>query len=82
MQEADREITSHFLFPTQMQLASERLGIPLSQIVPVKNYCSELDVKLDVDILTLMAVRQMLRLAESFLDNLPLNHSSDSELYK
>nr|XP_056701126.1 interferon-induced protein 44-like [Euleptes europaea] len=66
----------------QMQLTAERLGIPLSQIVPVKNYSSELDIKFDVDILLLMAVRQMLRLAESFLDNLPLDCSSDLESHK
>ncbi|XP_077189348.1 interferon-induced protein 44-like [Paroedura picta] len=66
----------------QMQLTAERLGIPLSQIVPVKNYSSELDIRFDVDILILMAVRQILRLAESFLDNIPLDQYSDSELYK
>ncbi|XP_054835202.1 interferon-induced protein 44-like [Eublepharis macularius] len=66
----------------QMQLTAERLGIPLSQIVPVKNYSSELDIKFDADILILMAVRQMLRLAESFLDNVPLDNNSDLELYK
>lgn len=65
-----------------MQITAEKLGIPLSQIVPVKNYSSELDIKFDVDILVLMAVRQMLRLCESYLDNVPLDHCSDSELYK
>ncbi|XP_053105670.1 interferon-induced protein 44-like isoform X3 [Hemicordylus capensis] len=60
----------------QMQLTAERLGIPLSQIVPVKNYYSELDLRDDVDILILMAVRQMLRLSESYLDNFPLDESS------
>ncbi|XP_060088063.1 interferon-induced protein 44-like [Heteronotia binoei] len=70
------------LVEKQMQLTSERLGIPLSQIVPVKNYSSELDIKFDVDILILMAVRQMLRLAEGFLNNVPFDHCSDSDLYK
>uniref|UniRef100_A0A8D0GZN7 TLDc domain-containing protein n=1 Tax=Sphenodon punctatus TaxID=8508 RepID=A0A8D0GZN7_SPHPU len=45
----------------QMRITSERLGIPLSQIVPVKNYSSELELRCDVDILILTAVRQMLR---------------------
>uniref|UniRef100_A0ACB8F2X4 Uncharacterized protein n=1 Tax=Sphaerodactylus townsendi TaxID=933632 RepID=A0ACB8F2X4_9SAUR len=52
------------------------------QIVPVKNYSSELDIKFEVDILILVAVRQMLRLAESFLDNVPFDYSSELELYK
>ncbi|KAH0618479.1 hypothetical protein JD844_017728 [Phrynosoma platyrhinos] len=61
---------------TRMQLTAERLGIPLCQIVPVKNYSSELDLKDDVDILILMAVRQMLRTAESYLDDFPLEKNS------
>ncbi|XP_042320170.1 interferon-induced protein 44-like [Sceloporus undulatus] len=65
----------------QMQFAAERLGIPLCQIVPVKNYSSELDLKDDVDILLLMAVRQMLRLAESYLDNFPLDKNSLVDSY-
>nr|XP_060629775.1 interferon-induced protein 44-like [Anolis sagrei ordinatus] len=59
----------------KMQLTAERLGIPLCNIVPVKNYSVELELKDDVDILILMAVRQMLRLAESYLDNF----SSDTD---
>ncbi|XP_062974022.1 interferon-induced protein 44-like [Elgaria multicarinata webbii] len=59
----------------KMQLIGEKLGIPLCQIVPVKNYSSEIDLKDDVDTLILMAVRQILRLAESYLDNFPLKKS-------
>lgn len=55
----------------QMRITAEKLGIPLAQIVPVKNYCSELDLSFDVDILLLSAVRQLIRLAESYLDNFP-----------
>ncbi|KAM7162381.1 LOW QUALITY PROTEIN: interferon-induced protein 44-like [Macrochelys suwanniensis] len=55
----------------QMRITAEKLGVPLAQIVPVKNYCSELDLLCDVDILLLSAVRQLLRLAESYLDNFP-----------
>uniref|UniRef100_A0A8C0JFQ4 TLDc domain-containing protein n=1 Tax=Chelonoidis abingdonii TaxID=106734 RepID=A0A8C0JFQ4_CHEAB len=53
------------------RITAEKLGIPLAQIVPVKNYCSELDLSCDVDILLLSAVRQLIRLAESYLDNFP-----------
>uniref|UniRef100_A0A674J678 TLDc domain-containing protein n=1 Tax=Terrapene triunguis TaxID=2587831 RepID=A0A674J678_9SAUR len=55
----------------EKQVKYEKLGIPLAQIVPVKNYCSELDLLCDVDILLLSAVRQLIRLAESYLDNFP-----------
>ncbi|XP_042320167.1 interferon-induced protein 44-like [Sceloporus undulatus] len=65
----------------QMQLTAERLGLPLCQIVPVKNYSSELDLKDNVDILILMAVRQMLRLAESYLDDFPLEKNSTVDIY-
>nr|XP_060629776.1 interferon-induced protein 44-like [Anolis sagrei ordinatus] len=53
----------------KMQITAERLGIPLSNIVPVKNYCSELELKENVDILILLALRQILRFGESYLDN-------------
>uniref|UniRef100_A0A6J0V5T3 Uncharacterized protein isoform X1 n=3 Tax=Pogona vitticeps TaxID=103695 RepID=A0A6J0V5T3_9SAUR len=59
----------------QMQVASGKLGIPLSLIVPIKNYCSELELKNDIDILILIAVRQMIRLADSYLDNFRLAES-------
>ncbi|XP_075792441.1 interferon-induced protein 44-like [Pelodiscus sinensis] len=55
----------------QMRITAEKLGIPLAQILPVKNYCSELDLSSEVDILILSAVRQLIRLAESYLDNFP-----------
>ncbi|KAJ7332563.1 hypothetical protein JRQ81_014743 [Phrynocephalus forsythii] len=53
----------------QMQIASVKFGIPLNQIVPIKNYCSELELKTDVDILILTALRQMVRAADCYLDN-------------
>ncbi|XP_050819615.1 interferon-induced protein 44-like [Gopherus flavomarginatus] len=55
----------------QMWITAEKIGIPLAQIVPVKNYCSELDLSCDVDILLLSTVRQLMYLAESYLDNFP-----------
>ncbi|CAM2118900.1 unnamed protein product [Caretta caretta] len=55
----------------QMRITAEKLGISLAQIVPVKNYCSKLNLSCDVDILLLSAVRQLIRLAESYLDNFP-----------
>ncbi|KAM4738706.1 interferon-induced protein 44-like isoform 2-T2 [Anableps anableps] len=51
-----------------MQGASTKLGIPLSCIVPVRNYIEELELDLNSDILLLSAVIQMLRFADSFFD--------------
>uniref|UniRef100_A0A674IS19 TLDc domain-containing protein n=1 Tax=Terrapene triunguis TaxID=2587831 RepID=A0A674IS19_9SAUR len=65
----------HFVPFLQMRITAEKLGIPLAQIVPVKNYCSELDLLCDVDILLLSAVRQLIRLAESYLDNFTFEKS-------
>uniref|UniRef100_A0A674J9T6 TLDc domain-containing protein n=1 Tax=Terrapene triunguis TaxID=2587831 RepID=A0A674J9T6_9SAUR len=67
----------HFVPFLQMRITAEKLGIPLAQIVPVKNYCSELDLLCDVDILLLSAVRQLIRLAESYLDNFPFEKIND-----
>ena len=54
----------------QMQEASARLGVPLSCIVPVKNYCEELELDPDNDILLLSAIIQMLRFADNYFDEI------------
>ncbi|XP_070776063.1 interferon induced protein 44c2 [Enoplosus armatus] len=48
---------------------SESLGIPLSCVLPVKNYSEALDLDQDSDILLLTAVSQMLNYADSFFEN-------------
>ncbi len=48
---------------------SESLGIPLSCVLPVKNYSGELDLDQDVDILLLTAVERMLNYADNFFEN-------------
>lgn len=48
---------------------SESLGIPLSCVLPVKNYSEELDLDQDTDILLFTAVEQMLNYADSFFEN-------------
>lgn len=57
-------------FVVQMQEVSARVGVPLSCIVPVKNYCEELELDLPCDILLLSAVVQMLRFADNYFDDL------------
>ncbi|KAM4549129.1 interferon-induced protein 44-like [Odontesthes bonariensis] len=53
-----------------LQEASERLGVPLSCVVPVRNYSEELELDLNCDILLLSAVIQMLRFADNYFDEL------------
>ncbi|XP_028260004.1 interferon-induced protein 44-like [Parambassis ranga] len=53
-----------------MQEVSARLGVPLSCIVPVKNYNEELELDMNCDILLLSAVIQMLRQVDSYFDDL------------
>ncbi|XP_071354053.1 interferon-induced protein 44-like isoform X2 [Trachinotus anak] len=48
---------------------SESLGIPLSCVLPVKNYSEELELDQDTDILLFSAVEQMLNFADSFFEN-------------
>uniref|UniRef100_A0A3P9HMC1 TLDc domain-containing protein n=1 Tax=Oryzias latipes TaxID=8090 RepID=A0A3P9HMC1_ORYLA len=50
--------------------AATRVGVPLSCIIPVKNYSQELELETDVDILLLSAAVQMLRFVDNFFDDL------------
>uniref|UniRef100_A0A087XZJ2 TLDc domain-containing protein n=1 Tax=Poecilia formosa TaxID=48698 RepID=A0A087XZJ2_POEFO len=52
-----------------MQQASTKVGIPLSCIVPVRNYTETLDLDVNCDILLLSAITQMLRSADNFYDD-------------
>ncbi|XP_072222264.1 interferon-induced protein 44-like [Leuresthes tenuis] len=62
---------------------SESLGIPLSFVLPVKNYSEELDLEQDIDILLLTAITQMLNYADSFFENQVTDGRSDQmELYR
>ncbi|XP_040896620.1 interferon-induced protein 44-like [Toxotes jaculatrix] len=53
-----------------MQEVSARLGVPLSCVVPVKNYSEELELDMNCDILLLSAIIQMLRFADNFFDEI------------
>ncbi|XP_034533963.1 interferon-induced protein 44-like [Notolabrus celidotus] len=53
-----------------MQEASARLGVPLSCVIPVKNYSEDLEVNLNCDILLLSAVEQMLRFTDNYFDDI------------
>ncbi|XP_073332905.1 interferon-induced protein 44-like [Pagrus major] len=53
-----------------MQEVSTRLGVPLSCVVPVRNYSEELELDPNCDILLLSAVKQMLRFADNYFDEI------------
>lgn len=64
--------SSMWIFPFQARGLSDSLGIPLSCVLPVKNYSEELDLDQNTDILLLAAVEQMLNYADSFFENQPI----------
>ncbi|XP_029987173.1 interferon-induced protein 44-like [Sphaeramia orbicularis] len=49
---------------------SDRLGVPMSCVIPVKNYSEELELDTSCDILLLSAVIQMLRCADDYFDEI------------
>ncbi|MEQ2268903.1 hypothetical protein XENORESO_018285 [Xenotaenia resolanae] len=64
---------------------SESLGIPLSYVLPVKNYSAELELDLNTDILLFMVLEQMLNYADSFFENQIADGqdgTNDPELYR
>lgn len=67
----------------QARELSEAVGIPLSCVIPVKNYSVELDLDPDTDVLLLSAVEQMLNYADSFFENQDAEEANDhQELYR
>ncbi|XP_026200969.1 interferon-induced protein 44-like [Anabas testudineus] len=64
-----------------MQEAGTRLGMPLSCVVPVKNYSEELELDPNCDVLLLQAVVQMLRFADNYFDEIG-DHLSQTEVKK
>nr|XP_055073519.1 interferon-induced protein 44-like [Misgurnus anguillicaudatus]XP_055073520.1 interferon-induced protein 44-like [Misgurnus anguillicaudatus] len=54
---------------SKVQEVSSRLGVPVSCVLPVKNYSQELELNLNCDLLLLTAVQQMLNYAEDYLDD-------------
>ncbi|XP_065101845.1 interferon-induced protein 44-like [Paramisgurnus dabryanus] len=54
----------------KVQEVSSRLGVPVSCVLPVKNYSQELELNLNCDLLLLTAVQQMLNYAEDYLDDI------------
>ena len=51
-----------------VDLAAAKVGVPKGHVLPVKNYESEIELDINVDILALVAMRQILRFAVNFFD--------------
>ncbi|XP_056092362.1 interferon-induced protein 44-like [Rhinichthys klamathensis goyatoka] len=60
---------SHYI-NKMVQEVTTQLGVSMSAVIPVKNYCQELEIDPQTDILLLNAVVQILRAAEGFFDDL------------
>ena len=52
-----------------MQKAAELVGLPLSYVLPVKNYISQLSVDLNTDILLLSAFNTILQAVDDTLED-------------
>lgn len=48
---------------------AELVGLPRANIVPIKNYECEMELRLDINILALLALRQILNFADDYLTN-------------
>jgi len=63
----------------EVVLETSRLfGIPSNQVLPVMNYEKELALDTGVDTLALLALRQMLYLAEDHLDNAQMREAASA----
>ncbi|XP_051550912.1 interferon-induced protein 44-like [Myxocyprinus asiaticus] len=61
----------------KVQEVSSRLGVPLSCVLPVKNYSQELELNFSCDVLLLTALQQMLNFADDYLDDVsPMERNS------
>uniref|UniRef100_A0A8C2C8S9 Interferon-induced protein 44-like n=1 Tax=Cyprinus carpio TaxID=7962 RepID=A0A8C2C8S9_CYPCA len=53
----------------KMDLCSAKLGVPLTNIFPVKNYHNEINTDDDIDVLLLKALEQIVQLADDRLED-------------
>ncbi|XP_053383599.1 interferon-induced protein 44-like isoform X2 [Mercenaria mercenaria] len=71
--EVEKNVSFVYHSPTVKQAvekASQILGLPRANILPVKNYENEAELDDNVDILALLALRKMLHFTEDFMHNL------------
>ncbi|XP_039591561.1 interferon-induced protein 44-like [Polypterus senegalus] len=60
---------SRYLYEKVIEV-EHMLGAPISSISPIKNYSTETELNLHMDVLILKALQQMLRAADAYLDNM------------
>uniref|UniRef100_A0A3B3BCT4 TLDc domain-containing protein n=1 Tax=Oryzias melastigma TaxID=30732 RepID=A0A3B3BCT4_ORYME len=63
-----KDVTNVYKSKYIKKLAASRFGVPLSFLVPVKNYSEEQELDMNIDILLLRAVDQILHLVNDFFD--------------
>uniref|UniRef100_A0A8C1PRI8 Interferon-induced protein 44-like n=1 Tax=Cyprinus carpio TaxID=7962 RepID=A0A8C1PRI8_CYPCA len=54
----------------KMELCSAKVGVPLTNIFPVKNYHDEIDTEDDIDVLILKALEQIVQVADDRLEDI------------
>lgn len=57
----------------KMELCSAKVGVPLTNIFPVKNYHDEIDTDDDIDVLILKAFEQIVQIADDRLEDVDSN---------
>ncbi|XP_050951348.1 interferon-induced protein 44-like isoform X1 [Labeo rohita] len=70
--EVEKDLQSLYVssyIKSKVQEVSSRLGVPVSCVLPVKNYSQELELELNCDVLLLTALQQMLNFADDYLDD-------------
>jgi len=65
-----------------VQKLSKTFGLPENHVLPVKNYNKEIMLDVGVDILALMALRQMLYFSEDHLENIQMMKARSSSRTK
>lgn len=63
-----------------MREMAGNLGVSMSAVIPVKNYNQELELDPLTDILLLSALNQMLRLSESYFDDVYKDEEDNTSL--
>ncbi|CAH1792351.1 unnamed protein product [Owenia fusiformis] len=51
-----------------VKLVSDKFGVPSSSVLPVRNYESQIELDVSADILSLVALRQILRAADGYFE--------------
>lgn len=52
-----------------VEKASQLLGLPRGNVLPVKNYENEMELDDNISILALLSLRQILHFAEDYMEN-------------